>query len=384
MLQVLPRLGIGGVERGTTEIAEAIVAAGGRALVAAEPGPLAARVERAGGEVVAMNAASKNPFDLWQNAGALARLIREEGVDVVHARSRAPAWSAWLASRRTGVPFVTTYHGAYRENVPLKRRYNAVMAYGRPTIAISEHIRDLVLARHGLDPSDVVTIPRGADMDVFATEAVGAERTERLARAWGVLDDARPIVMLPGRLTRWKGADVLLKATYLLTRGRCGVDFSVVLVGGDTSSGFSRRLARRIEEGNFGHVIRLVGEVQDMPAAYKLASVVVSPSLEPEAFGRVAVEAQAMGRLVIAADHGGARETVVHGETGFLVAPGDAAALAEAIDRALSLDAAAAARMAGAARARVRARYSIEAMQRATLAIYERVTGRRFGAGHGP
>ncbi|MEL6335157.1 MAG: glycosyltransferase family 4 protein [Pseudomonadota bacterium] len=377
ILQVVPRLDLGGVERGTVEIAEAIVAAGGRALVASEGGQLAHRIERAGGELVEMNAATKNPLNIWQNAGVLERLIRAEGVDLVHARSRAPAWSAKWAARRTGTPFVTTYHGTYSEGFPLKRSYNGVMAAGRPVIAISDFIRELIIARHRVPPGEIVTIPRGADTDTFSEDVVTGGRTARLAEAWGLLDDARPIVMLPGRLTRWKGAETLIEAAALL-RDRRGGDFLCLIVGSDGGSGFAGRLERRIEEAGVSDLVFLPGEVTDMAAAYKLSSVIVSASLEPEAFGRVAVEAQAMGRPVVATDHGGARETVAHGETGFLYPPGDAAALAQAIDTILTLDPSAKAHMRMSARARIHARFTIRAMQRATLDVYERATGRLF------
>lgn len=379
VLQLVPRMDQGGAERGTLEIAEAIVRAGGRALVATAGGQLLPRLTRVGAEVIAMNLETKNPVNLWQNALLLGRLIRDLGVDIVHARSRAPAWSAYWACRRTGARFVTTYHGAYREDLPFKRRYNAVMAKGRPVIAPSEFVRTLVLRRHGLPPERVITIPRGADLAIFAEEAVGNERTVKLAQRWGLLDDPRPVIMMAGRLTRWKGADDLVEAALKLREQR-GRDFLVLLVGPVESEGFAEALRRRIATLGLSDCVRLVGPTSDMPAALKLASVAVSASREPEAFGRFIVEAQAMGRPVVATDHGGARETVAHGETGWLYPPGDIARLAIALNKALQLDPSARAHMGMTARARVHARYSIAAMQRATLAVYEEVAGRPFGA----
>ncbi len=376
VLQIVPSMDQGGVERGVLEITEAIVRAGGRALVASAGGQLLPRVTRAGGEVIAMNVASKNPVNLWQNARLLARLIRDLGVDIVHARSRAPAWSAYWAARRTATPFVTTWHGVYRENLPFKRRYNAVMARGRPVIAVSDYVRRLVIQRHGVAPEDVVTIPRGADTAVFAEEAVGNERTVKLAEQWGLLDDPRPVIMLPGRLTCRKGAEDLIEAARSL-RARRGGDFLVLLVG-EGEARFEAALQRRIERLGLGASVHLVGGCADMPAALKLASVVVAPSREPEAFGRAIVEAQAMGRPVIAADHGGARETVSHGDSGWLYPPGDVTRLTIELDKALNLDPSARAHVGLAARARVHSRYTVAAMQRATLEVYERVAGRTF------
>lgn len=376
VLQLVPTLDQGGVERGVLEITEAIVRAGGRALVATAGGQLLPRVTRAGGEVIAMNVASKNPLNLWQNARLLARLVRDLKIDVIHARSRAPAWSGWWAAERTGTPFVTTWHGVYREDLPFKRQYNGVMARGRPVIAVSDYVRGLVVERYRVPPEQVVTIPRGADTGVFAEEAVGNERTVKLAEQWGLLDDPRPVIMLPGRLVRRKGAEQLIEAARELRATRGG-GFLVLLVG-EGEDGFKARLDRRIERLGLGGCVRATGGCADMPAALKLASVVVAPSLEPEAFGRAIVEAQAMGRPVIAADHGGARETITHGESGWLYPPGDLARLTIELNKALSLDPSARAHVGLAARARVHSRYTVAAMQRATLAVYERVAGRSF------
>jgi glycosyltransferase involved in cell wall biosynthesis len=379
VLQVLPRLDLGGVERGAVEIARAIVDAGGRALVASEGGRLAQRLETLGAELVTGPFASKNPLAMLGNAAALARIVREQGVDVIHARSRAPAWSALLAARRTATPFVTTWHGVYSERGPFKRRYNAVMAMGRPTIAISQFIADQIVARTGLDPAHIRVIPRGADMGVFSEDVVGPQRAISLAREWGLVEDSRPVVMLPGRLSRWKGHEDFIRAAAIL-KARRGGDFLFLIVGDDGGSGLGERLLSLAGDLGALDVVRLVGACDDMAAAYKLASVVVSASTEPEAFGRVAVEAQAMGRPVIATDHGGARETVEHGRTGWLYPPGDADALAAAAALALDLDPSARAHMGLAGRARAANLFTVAAMQRATLAVYEEAAGRTFGA----
>ena len=377
VLQLVPRLEAGGVERGTLEIASAIVRAGGRALVATAGGALERRVKALGAEVVHMNAASKNPLDILQNGWQLARLIREVGADVVHARSRAPAWSGLMAARRTGAAFVTTFHGAYSERMPLKRHYNSVMAMGRPVIAPSRFIGELVAERYGTAPGQVVVIPRGADLHVFSEERVSGHRAVDLARRWGLLEDTRPVIMMPGRLSRWKGGESVIDAAAILKELR-GPDFLVLLVGGETQEGFRERLERRIAALRVGDIVRPVGHCTDMAAALKLASLVVSASIEPEAFGRVAVEAQAMARPVIATDHGGARETVAPGETGWLYPPGDAEALAALLDDVLALSPEERAAIGRAGRARVAADFTVTAMQRRTLAVYERVSGRRF------
>ncbi|MEM0989736.1 MAG: glycosyltransferase family 4 protein [Pseudomonadota bacterium] len=377
MLQLVPRLEQGGVERGVLEITEAICNAGGRALVATAGGRLEFRIKQAGGEIVPMNAASKNPLTLWQNARLMRRLIAEQQVDIVHARSRAPAWSGYWATRAMGTPFVTTFHGTYSEDLPFKRSYNAVMARGRPVIAISEFIRGVVRERYGVPDHQIVTIPRGADISVFAEEAVGNERTIKLANDWGLIDDARAVVLMPARLTRWKGGLSMIDAAARLREVR-GSDFLVLLVGDDNDRSFVDQLEKHIAATDTSDVVRLTGGTQDMAAAYKLASVVVSASIEPEAFGRVIVEAQAMSRPVIATDHGGARETVANGESGWLYSPGDSEALAQIIHQALDMDPSERAHMGLAGRARVHSSYTVSAMQRATLNLYEGLVGRTF------
>ncbi|QPH54684.1 glycosyltransferase family 4 protein [Pontivivens ytuae] len=377
VLQLVPSLESGGVERGAIEIVQALSAAGHRALVASSGGRMEPQLRRAGGELIRLDIGAKSPWAIRANARQLAKVIAEEGVDIVHARSRAPAWAGLHAARATGVRFITTYHGVYNEDFPLKRRYNAVMAKGEPVIAVSDYVARIVAERHRVDPTRIITIPRGADITTFAEEAVSSERTISLAQAWGVIEDPRPIVLLPGRLSRWKGQEDMVAAASLLrsraeSRGEL-LDCQIVLVGDDGGSGFGGQLENAVNAGGLTGSVRLVGHCADMEAAYKLASVVVSASREPEAFGRVAVEAQAMGRPVIATAHGGALETVEDGKTGWLYPPGDVAALADAVEAALALDESGRAHMGLAARARIRSRFTVEAMQKATLEIYEGV-----------
>jgi glycosyltransferase involved in cell wall biosynthesis len=367
VLQVLPSLVTGGVERGTVEIARAIADAGGIALVASAGGRMVAAVQRAGGRHVTLPLDSKNPLAIWRNAALLADVIRAERVAIVHARSRAPAWSAWLACRRAGAHLVTTYHGTYRENLPFKRQYNAVMAKGERVIAASRFIAGLIVARHGTDPARIRVIPRGADPAVFDPDAVSGERIARLERAWRLPAGAQ-VVLLPGRLTRWKGQTVLIEALARLVRP----DVCCVLVGSDQGRRhYAAQLIRQADTLGVADRLRLAGECDDMPAALMLADVVVHASTEPEAFGRVVIEAQAMGRPVIASDLGGPVETVEHGMTGWRVPPGDAGALAAAIEQVLELPAAVRADLGIRARAGVQRGYTVAAMQAATLAVYD-------------
>jgi glycosyltransferase involved in cell wall biosynthesis len=364
VLQVLPALGSGGVERGTVEIGRALVEAGGRALVASAGGPMVAELEAAGVRHLTMPLDRKTPAALLANAAALRRIAREEGVAIIHARSRFPAWSALMAARGAGARFVTTYHGSYNEGFPGKRFYNSVMARGDRVIAISEHIAALVRDRYGVGPDRLRVIPRGVDSARFDPDAVSPERIEALRRDWR-LQPGCPVIFLPARLTRWKGQAVLLRAVEALPEPR-----PLVVLAGDAQGRDAYRAELEALAARIGVTMRLPGPVSDMPAALMLADVVVHASTDAEAFGRTIVEAQAMRRPVIASDLGAPRETVEEGVTGWRVPPGDAPALAAAITRALSLAPEARAAMGEAARAAVLARYTTRAMQDATLAVY--------------
>jgi glycosyltransferase involved in cell wall biosynthesis len=366
VLQVIPSLVSGGVERGTVEIAAALVAAGWTAYVASSGGPMERELARAGARHIRLPLATKNPLAMRRNASALADIIRRLGIDIVHARSRAPAWSAWAAAKRTRRRFVTTFHNAYDEELPFKRWYNSVMARGERVIAISDFVAAHAAKIYGLGDDRLRTIPRGVDLNLFDPKRVNGDRVADLATKWRV-PDGYAVVMLPGRLTRWKGGLDLIDAIARLGRD----DVCCLLVGGEQRPGFRRELEKAIERKRLGAQFRIVEDCRDMTAAYGLADVVVSASTDPEGFGRTIVEAQAMGRPVVATDHGGARETIIPGNTGWLVPPGDTVALAAAIGEALSLDAVAREAFARRARAHIATGFTRELMCARTIEIYE-------------
>ena len=366
ILQVLPRLDSGGVERGTIDIAKAIVDDGGSAIVCSEGGQMEHILARTGATHVKLPMASKNPLVMRRNIGRLIELIEYHGVDIVHARSRAPAWSAYAAAGRTGRHFVTTFHGTYGAGNRVKRRYNAVMTKGERVIAISEFIARHIRETYDVDPARIRVIQRGVDLTRFDPARVSAERVIKLANAWR-LPDGVPVVMLPGRLSRWKGQGLLIDALTALG----DIDLRCVLVGSDQGrSGYRRDLERQIARHGLDGRVFILGDCDDMPAAYMLADVVVSASTDPEAFGRVISEAQAMGRPVVASDHGGAPEQVIPDRTAFLFVPNDAEDLAIAVRHALSLTAGQREYLAWEALQHVRANFSNDKMCSRTLGIY--------------
>ena len=366
VLQIVPRLVSGGAERGTVELAGALVAAGWASYVASAGGPLERDIIRSGATHLTLPLASKNPLLIRRNVTLLARLIRRLNIDIVHARSRAPAWSAWSAASATGRHFVTTFHNAYGDGFSLKRWYNSVMARGERVIAISQFVADHAAQMYGVGPERLRTIPRGVDLEMFDPSRIAARRIISLAQQWR-LPDGVPVVMLPGRLTRWKGGLDFIAAVAALGRR----DICCVLVGPEQRRGFRRELQASVERNGLAGLFRIVEECRDMPAAYMLADVVVSASSDPEGFGRVIVEAQAMGRPVIATAHGGSCETIEQGLTGWLVPPRDPAGLARAIGEALSLGVDERERFARRTIAHVASRFTREAMCTRTIEVYE-------------
>lgn len=383
VLQVIPALDSGGAERTTVEMAKAIIAAGGKALVATAGGRMCAEVERAGGRILLLPVDSKNPLTILANGRRLADLARREQVDLLHARSRAPAWSALFAARATGAAFVTTWHGAYRAASPVKRYVNSVMAKGDLVIANSEFTAASIRAAHPVGDR-LKVIPRGADLSEFNPLAISGERIRSLRTRWGLEESASGLILLlPGRLTDWKGHDVAIAAIAAIREAAAGVSpsFQLIFAGDEQGRGdYAGSLMRRVNELGLQQIIRWVGHCDDMPAAYALADAALAPSTRPEAFGRIAVEAGAMAKVVVASNHGGARETIVDGETGFLVEPGSADALAGAIMKASALGQDGRRAMGENARARIAAHYSMQAMTAATLGAYQDLLARRAGA----
>lgn len=371
VLQVLPELLTGGVERGTVDVASAIVRAGGRALVASLGGPMVREVERAGAEHFELDLKSKNPLKIRRNAAVLEEFARREGISLIHARSRAPAWSAFMACRKLQRPFVTTYHAPYNAKSAPKRWYNSVMARGDRVIAISNFVAGHLMAEHHTPAERIRIVHRGIDPERFNLEAVSAERTIQLAQAWRVPED-RPVILMPGRLTRWKGQTVLLEALAQMPAPRP----LAILVGSDQGrTSFRAELETMIERNGLTGDVLLADHCDDMPAAYKLSDVVVHASTDPEGFGRVIAEAGAMGRPVIATNIGAPPEIVLPGETGWLVPPGDAAALAAQLIEAVTLPAHHRTIMAARATAHVRARFTVGTMTASTLMVYRDVLG---------
>lgn len=379
VLQVIPDLNSGGAERTTVDIARALVDAGGKALVASQGGQMVRDLEDVGAVHFTLPVKSKNPVTLWKNAGLLAGLIKEQNVDIIHARSRAPAWSSLFAARRTDIPFVTTYHGSYNQTNIVKSLYNSIMARGDAVIANSNYIANLIKERHPFARDRITVIHRGSDLKGLAPENVSALRRQALKDSWGV-PTGRPIVLNMARLTYWKGQKVLIEAMGALKAS--GNSAPIAILAGDAQGRetYVAELKKLIADWNLQDQVRLVGHCADVPAAMALADVSVVASIEPEAFGRAAVEAQAARVPVIVSDLGAVPETVLappdvteKERTGWRVPPGDSDALAAAIQT--SLDQTPEDRLALTGRGLVHAseNFTVETMCAKTLDVYRKV-----------
>lgn len=375
ILQLLPSLKSGGVERGTIEMAVAMKEAGMTPLVASSGGPLVRQLEQAGVKHFTLPLNRKAPWAIYSNINHIERLIEEHDVDLLHARSRAPAWSAYYAARRTGCHLVTTFHGTYGLGGKWKQRYNSIMTKGEKVIAISEFIERHIRENYTIETNRLVTIPRGVDLKVFDPSDIDEVRLMRLFH-YLTIPSELPVVLMPARLTRWKGHTFLIEALKRVSHRQ----FFCIIIGDSKDHGRYRdELQTMIREYDLVGNVKIVPHTYDMAATYHVASVVACVSLDAEAFGRVAVEAQAMGKPVIATNHGGFLETILPGETGWLVPPHDVDALAQALEEALALpkNPARRAAMEEACKKHARENYPISRMTSATLDVYREVLSRK-------
>ncbi|VAV98327.1 Glycosyltransferase [hydrothermal vent metagenome] len=368
IVQIIPRLEAGGAERTTLDVSNAILAAGGSSLVLSRGGPLTHELTQDGGEFLSLAVDRKNPLIIWQNITAIAKATADFEGQILHARSRAPAWSARAAAQKLGLPFVTTYHGTYDSRFLLKRKYNSIMASGDLVIANSKFIARHIEQTHGINANRIRVIARGIDMHGFDPAHIKPARTIGLQQQLE-LSAKIPVIVMPGRLTRRKGQLIMLDALAQLFKN--GRKAQLVLPGNANGrDDYASQINRKIEQLGLQQYVRLPGHIPDMAALYALADLVICASVEPEAFGRVAVEAQAAAKPVIATAHGGALETIEPGISGLLVTPGDATAITEAITEILDMPAETREKCGRNGQARVQKLFSLPAMCRSTLQLY--------------
>jgi glycosyltransferase involved in cell wall biosynthesis len=383
VLQIIPSLDVNPTAREAIEIAASLGAAGARALVACAGGRMKGELQAKGGVFVPFPSCTKNPLAMALNVRRLARLIAAENTDIVHVRSRALAWVAYAATRLTKTPFVTTFPSVFQGSNPITRRYNSVLARGDAVLADSNFAAGLAAKHHFPAAGKIRVVHHGLDCQVFTPDAVAPARVQAVRRHWKVAAHER-IVLLAARICPGSGHKILIEAAGLLSRsGLAGVKF-ILACDRDENSAIDRGIDRAIAMEGLQGILYRTGHY-DMPAAFLAASIVVVPATEARAFGDAAVQAQAMGTPVIAANLGAAPETVLappmvdeSSRTGFLVPPGDAAALALAIATTLGLGATASGKLSSRAIKHVETCFSTEHMCVAALEAYGDV--RRGGA----
>ena len=375
ILQVLPALEQGGVEWDAVELALALKAQGVENGIASAGGSLVAKVASAGVAHHELPLATKSPLKIIANAKRIAKLVKEGGYDLVHVRSRAPAWSVKIAAKRARFPWLATYHGVYGTKPEwFKLWYNRVMLQGLKTICVSNYVQRHVESTYHPPEGQLVTIHDGADTSRFFPEAVSSESTANYRASLGFAADT-PLVVMAGRLTRWKGQHILLEAVVRMRHEKVGVLF----VGSDQGrieySNELKALAAKLPDGKRAVFF---DRSDDMPLVYAAGTVAVNASSgQPEAFGRVIPEAQAMGTLVVGTAHGGACETIEDGKTGFLVPPGDVDSLAAKLDEILDMDVETRNAMRASAIRSVTENFSVETTCRKTLALYREILSSR-------
>lgn len=374
VLQVLPELNQGGVELGTIEVASELQKRGIKNFVASQGGRMEGGLERLKVKHFTLPLKTKNIFKMWLNSLRLAKIIKDNGVTVVHARSRAPAWSAYWAAKKCGVHYVTTFHGTYGLGPKgIKKIYNKVMTFGERVIAISNHIKEHIITNYGTDESKIRLIARCVNMDNFDVENTSAERMIKFLEENSVPAD-KPLVTLIGRLTNWKGQKLLIEALSKIK----DMDFHCLLIGDDQGrKQYSDELLEMIEKYDMSDRYTFIRHVTDVPAAMMVSDVVLSTSIEPEAFGRIAIEGQAMGRVVVASDIGGSKETVIDGVTGKLFKSGDAEDLANAIKWALSLSSEDKEKIGSNGIKNVKEHFTKQIMCDKTISVYEELIGQK-------
>jgi len=368
ILQVLPALNQGGVERGTLDIAEGILKENGKALVISAGGKLESYLKKIGAEHIKLPLNSKNPFTILLNIHRLQKVMRERNVTLVHARSRGPAWSAYYATKFLKIPFVTTFHGVYNFRSRVKNYYNSVMARGERVIAVSQFIRDHIEKNYRayVDSKNIKVIYRGVDLHHFALHNVNEKNCEELKKVWGI-DSKTPLILMVGRLARWKGQAILLEALKEMDdfKGVC-----VILGSSQGHENYLKELQASVNNTPIAHRVKFIEHYSDVPAAYSIASVVVHASTAPEAFGRVIAEAQAMGKFVIASSLGAPKEIIEDGKTGVLVSPGNTSELARELRAAIKFSQAKQKQISKDAQKRVQELFSKQVMIDETLKVY--------------
>ena len=378
ILQIIPSLKSGGIERGVVEINDYLMKNGFNSFVLSSGGKMVYQIEQAGGRHITMDVATKNPFKMFMNIFKIRKIIKENNIDLVHVRSRAPAWSAYFACKKIKCPLVSTIHGNYSVGNFLfswfKRLYNSSMVRADKIICVSNYIKEYAyknyrIFRKKLESGDVEVIHRGVDVDLFNPSKVSQERIIALINKMQVANDL-PIILLPGRLTEWKGQLYFMDVLSMVKNKNY-----LCLIVGDAKDheDYLNKLKDKIKEKHLEGLVKIEDNISDMSAGYMLADIVVSTSIRGEAFGRVVPEAQAMKKMVIATSIGGSLETIIDDKTGWLVDPNNKKKFAEIIDKVLNMSREEKTKMGEVARQHIIDNYTTKKMCSKTINLYNKM-----------
>tara|TARA_B100000963_G_scaffold289893_1_gene259525 strand:+ start:8835 stop:9992 length:1158 start_codon:yes stop_codon:yes gene_type:complete len=376
VLQVIPKLGYGGAETGCYDIAHYLSEKDCGSFIATSGGQLLKFVKKSKVKVFRLPVHSKNPILIFFNTLILSILILFNGINIVHARSRAPAWSCFFACFLTRSKFVTTFHGTYNFKNYLKKIYNSVMLRSLLTIAGSNFIFNHINEKYKEflnRKKKLRVIFRGINIDYFNQKNVSILKQEKLKKEWEI-SPGKMVILLPGRLTYWKGQEKFIEALNILIEDFNQSNFQAVILGSDQGRKvYKKKLINLVQRYRMSQKIKFINHCNEMPVAYSLADMVVSSSVEPEAFGRVAVEAQSMGKPIIASDIGGSKETILNGKSGFLYKHDDPRELAKALNTIIELDPEALITMGNEGRKNISKKFDVETMCDSTLREYKKL-----------
>ena len=376
VLQVIPKLGYGGAETGCYDLAHYLHEQDCKSYIATSGGELLKYVDKKKVKIIKLPVHSKNPLLILLNSICLTFIILFLNINIVHARSRAPAWSCLIATKLTFRKLVTTFHGTYNFSSNFKKFYNSVMVRSDLLIAgsnfIFSHINENYL-KYLNSKKKFLVIFRGINTEYFDQENLKKNSVSKLKTLWQIEDNSK-VILLPGRLTSWKGQELFIEAINKFKKLNADVDFTAVILGNDQGrTVYKKKLERLVEQYNLTNDFRFIGKCEYMPAAYMLADIVISSSIEPEAFGRVSVEAQSMKKPIIASNIGGSNETIIDNKTGILFESGNAESLSKKINEIINLDTLTLELMGKEGRKNVINRFNIEKMCLNTYSEYKKL-----------
>jgi len=376
ILQVIPKLGYGGAETGCYDLAHYIAEKGHKSYIITSGGELLKFIRKDKVRVIRLPVHSKNPILILFNALAISLVVLVFNINIVHARSRAPAWSCLISSFITRRLFVTTFHGTYNFSNKIKKYYNSVMVKSRLVIAgsnfifghINENYQKYLKKKHKL-----MVIFRGINLDYFHRKQISEKKKKNLITEWNI-DTENFVLLLPGRLTKWKGHEIFIEALNILSEDYNRNNFQAIILGSDQSRNvYSKKLESLVGRYRLSKKIKFIKNYKEMPVAYAISDIVISSSIEPEAFGRVSVEAQAMEKPIIASDIGGSKETIINEKSGILFKSGDPRELAKAINKVMELDKEALYSIGNEGRKNVIKKFNVDKMCQTTVSEYQKL-----------